>query len=57
VLPEGDRPQTFMMLDKDVVEVSLSTVCRVFSAAGRLDGWNRRASKRERRAAAERPAA
>jgi transposase InsO family protein len=43
---EGYRRLTFMMLDQDVVAVSPSTVYRVLSAAGRLDRWNRRPSKK-----------
>lgn len=43
---EGYRRLTFMMLDHDVVAVSPSTTYRVLSAAGRLDRWNRRPSKK-----------
>ena len=43
---EGYRRLTFVMLDADVVAVSPSTVCRVLKAAGRLDRWNRRPSKK-----------
>lgn len=43
---EGYRRLTFMMLDQDVVAVSPSTVYRVLSAAGRLDRWNRKPSKK-----------
>jgi len=35
-----------MMLDEDVVAVSPSTVYRVLSAAGRLDRWNPKPSKK-----------
>ena len=43
---EGYRRLTFMMLDANVVAVSPSTTYRVLSAAGRLDRWNRRPSKK-----------
>lgn len=43
---EGYRRLTFMMLDQDVVAVSPSTTYRVLSAAGLLDRWNRRPSKK-----------
>jgi putative transposase len=43
---EGYRRLTFMMLDQDLVAVSPSTVYRVLSAAGRLDRWNRKPSKK-----------
>ena len=37
---EGYRRSTFMMLDKDIVAVSPSSVYRVLSAAGLLKRWN-----------------
>jgi len=43
---EGYRRLCFMMLDDDVVAVSPSTVYRVLKAAGRLDRWNKKASKK-----------
>ena len=43
---EGYRRLTFMMLDKDVVAASPSSVYRVLSAAGLLDRWNRKPSKK-----------
>jgi len=43
---EGYRRLTFMMLDADVVAVSPSTSYRVLRAAGRLDRWNRKPSKK-----------
>lgn len=43
---EGYRRLTFMMLDDDVVAVSPTTVYRVLKAAGRLDRWNPKASKK-----------
>jgi transposase InsO family protein len=43
---EGYRRLTFMMLDQDVVAVSPSTTYRVLAAAGRLDRWNRRPTKK-----------
>jgi putative transposase len=43
---EGYRRLTFMMLDRDVVAVSPSSVYRVLSKAGRLDRWNRHPSKK-----------
>lgn len=43
---EGYRRLTFMMLDQNVVAVSPATTYRVLSAAGRLDRWNRRPSKK-----------
>ncbi|MEO0853978.1 MAG: DDE-type integrase/transposase/recombinase, partial [Cyanobacteria bacterium J06648_11] len=42
----GYRRLAFMMLDEDVVAVSPSTVYRVLSAAGRLDRWNPKPSKK-----------
>lgn len=35
-----------MMLDQDIVAVSPATVYRVLSAAGRLDRWNRKPSRK-----------
>lgn len=43
---EGYRRLTFMMLDRDIVAVSPSTVYRVLSRAGRLNRWNRNPSKK-----------
>ncbi len=43
---EGYRRLTFMMLDRDVVAVSPSTVYRVLSREGRLNRWNRKPSKK-----------
>jgi putative transposase len=43
---DGYRRLTYMMIDADVVAASPSTVHRVLRAAGRLDRWNRRASKK-----------
>ena len=43
---EGYRRLAFMMIDQDVVAVSPATVYRVLKKAGRLDRWNRRASKK-----------
>jgi transposase InsO family protein len=43
---EGYRRLTFMMLDQDVVAASPSTVYRVLSAAGVLDRWNVRPSRK-----------
>lgn len=43
---EGYRRLTFMMLDADVVAVSPATTYRVLSAAGLLDRWNRKPSKK-----------
>ena len=43
---EGYRRLTFMMLDEDVVAVSPSTVYRVLKAAGLLQRWNRKPSKK-----------
>lgn len=43
---EGYRRLTFKMLDQDVVAVSPATTYRVLSKAGRLDRWNRAASKK-----------
>lgn len=43
---EGYRRLTFMMLDEDVVAVSPSSVYRVLKAAGRIERWNRKPSKK-----------
>ena len=43
---DGYRRLTFMMIDQDVVAASPTTVHRVLRAAGRLDRWTRRASKK-----------
>ena len=43
---EGYRRLTFMMLDRNVVAVSPTTVYRVLSSAGLLDRWNRSPSKK-----------
>jgi putative transposase len=43
---EGYRRLTFMMLDQDVVAASPASVYRVLSAAGVLDRWNRKPSKK-----------
>ena len=43
---EGYRRLTFMMLDKDVVAVSPSSVYRVLSAAALLQRWNGKATKK-----------
>ena len=43
---EGYRRLTFMMLDRDVVAVSPSTTYRVLYAAGLLDKWNKKPSKK-----------
>jgi len=43
---EGYRRLTFMMLDQDVVAVSPASTYRVLSAAGLLDRWNRKPSKK-----------
>lgn len=43
---EGYRRLTFMMIDADEVCVGPSTTYRVLSAAGRLDRWNPRPSKK-----------
>ncbi|ODS99957.1 MAG: integrase [Gemmatimonadetes bacterium SCN 70-22] len=44
--PEGYRRMTYMMLDANVVAVSPATVYRVLRAAGVLDRWNRRPSRK-----------
>lgn len=43
---EGYRRLAFMMIDADVVAVSPASVYRVLRAAGRLDRWNRKPSKK-----------
>jgi putative transposase len=43
---EGYRRLAFMMIDRDVVAVSPSSVYRVLAEAGRLDRWSRRPSKK-----------
>lgn len=43
---DGYRRLTFMMLDDDIVAVSPTSVYRVLKAAGRLDRWNPKASKK-----------
>lgn len=43
---EGYRRLTFMMLDRDVVAVSPSTTYRVLKAAGLIQSWNRKISKK-----------
>jgi transposase InsO family protein len=43
---EGYRRLAFMMIDRDVVYVSPSTVYRVLAKAGRLTRWNRKPSKK-----------
>jgi len=43
---EGYRRLAFMMLDADVVAVSPSSVYRVLKAAGVMDRWNRKTSKK-----------
>ena len=43
---EGYRRLTFMMIDQNVVAVSPSTVYRILSAAGLLDRWNPRISRK-----------
>lgn len=43
---DGYRRLTFMMLDQDVVAVSPTTTWRVLSAAGLLDRWNRKPTKK-----------
>jgi putative transposase len=43
---EVHRRLTFMMLDADVVAVSPSSVYRVLKAAGRLERWNRKPSRK-----------
>ena len=43
---EGYRRLTFMMLDRDIVAVSPSSVYRVLSAADLLRRWNGKTSKK-----------
>lgn len=43
---EGYRRLTFMMIDQDVAAASPSSVYRVLSAAGLLDRWNPKPSKK-----------
>ena len=43
---EGYRRLTFMMLDRDIVAVSPSSVYRVLKAAGLLKQWNEKPSKK-----------
>jgi putative transposase len=43
---EGYRRLAFMMVDQDVVAASPSSVYRVLAAAGVLDRWNRKLSKK-----------
>jgi putative transposase len=43
---EGYRRLAFMMLDRDVVAVSPSSTYRVLKAAGLLEGWNAKPSKK-----------
>ncbi|MBL8743730.1 MAG: transposase family protein, partial [Myxococcales bacterium] len=43
---EGYRRLAFMMIDQDVAAASPSSVYRVLAAAGLLDRWNRRPSKK-----------
>jgi len=43
---EGYRRLTFMMLDHDVVAVSPSSTYRVLKAAGLIDAWNTKPSKK-----------
>jgi len=43
---EGYRRLAFMMRDADVVAVSPSSVYRVLKQAGRLEGWNRKTSRK-----------
>jgi putative transposase len=43
---EGYRRLTYMMIDADVVAVSPSSVFRVLHAAGRLQPWSRKPSKK-----------
>lgn len=44
--PEGYRRMTFMMLDAGVVAVSPATVYRLLKAAGVLDRWNQKPSRK-----------
>ena len=43
---EGYRRLAFMMLDADVAAVSPSSVYRVLKQSGRLEGWNRKPSRK-----------
>ena len=43
---EGYRRLAFMMLDRDIVAVSPSSVYRVLTKAGRIRGWNRKPSRK-----------
>ncbi len=43
---EGYRRLTFMLLDRDLVAVSPSSTYRVLKAAGRLEGWQPKPSKK-----------
>jgi putative transposase len=43
---EGYRRLAFMMIDQDVVAASPSSVYRVLAAAGLLDRWNKKPSKK-----------
>jgi transposase InsO family protein len=43
---EGYRRLTFMMLDRDLVAVSPSSTYRLLKAAGLLEGWNPKPSKK-----------
>lgn len=43
---EGYRRLTFMMMDRDVVAVSPSSTYRVLKAAGLIDTWNTKPSKK-----------
>lgn len=43
---EGYRSLTYMMLDRNIVAVSPSSVYRVLKAAGLLQRWNRKVSKK-----------
>jgi putative transposase len=43
---EGYRRLTFMMLDRDVVAVSPSSAYRVLKAAGLLQRWNPKPSRK-----------
>lgn len=43
---DGYRRTTFMMLDQDVVAVCPTTTCHVLSAAGVLDRWVRKPTKK-----------
>jgi transposase InsO family protein len=43
---EGYRRLTFMMIDRDLVAASPSSVYRVLAGAGLLDRWNKKVSKK-----------